>query len=102
VAFIGDNFPGDKIDADLNSYFAMKERIECFNIIDNIFETATGGSDYIQSRPYKSLTGKFYGNIYACDLSDVNMPEMKLVRDFYMEGAPADKKWKLLKTTTNV
>ncbi len=96
MAFIGENFPGDQVDVRYYDYNVKKRA--CNKLIYPIFQNAPRGFDYIMYKPYQSKYGYEYGYIYACDLSDVEMPEMKLVRDFYMENAPADKNWKPLRT----
>jgi len=98
VAFIGDNFPGTVISSFEND---MKTKIAmaCSDYITFIFKNgnSNSGFNYIRSDPYQSKNGDLYGEIRACDLNNVQIPEMILVRDYFMNLVPYAK-WDLLKT----
>ena len=95
VAFIGDNFPGTDLNATINDV-KTENVVACSNPITDIFKTANNGYNYITTEAYRSKSGDYYGEIHACRLADVQIPEMIFVRDNYM-GVPG-KKWDLLTT----
>ena len=88
VAFIGINYPGSMTATSLTTY----QKSACSQPIAPIFNT-TNGYNYITNVAYGGANN--YGNIFACRLENLLLPEMVYVRDFGM-GNPAGTTWILL------
>ena len=95
MAFIGYNFPGTGANAALNDYQTSPLSVACLAPNNAIFKNANN-NNYIRFDAYGSGNNKFYGYVFACQLADVLIPEMILVRDKYM-GYPG-KVWLPLTT----
>jgi hypothetical protein len=87
VAFIGCNFPGPITNNDLK----VIQKQACSLPITPIFKTLNI-YNYITNAAF-GLTYN-YGNVFACELVNVLLPEMKTARDSLMR-APNDV-WTLL------
>lgn len=84
VAFIGINLPNSAFDPSTDY-----QKGACKEPIKDIFKSALQRQKYILFEEYK------YGNIFACDLKDILLPEMIHARGEM--GWKADS-WKLLET----
>lgn len=91
MAFIGYNFPGTRATANLQTPISLA----CSSPIEDIFKNADN-TNYIKFDAYGSGNNKFYGYIFACELKNVLIPEMILVRDNYI--GTSRKEWLPLKT----
>ncbi len=85
VAFIGFNYPGIDNDAVANDIQTSQITRACSAPITDVFDAGTKKNYYISQQIFSSKSGKIYGNIIACNLNDVQLPEMILARDNYMK-----------------
>jgi hypothetical protein len=85
VAFIGFNYPGINKDAENNDKQTSETTRACSAPITDIFYAGNNNNYYIRQQIFSSSSGKMYGNIFACNLADVQLPEIILARDNYMK-----------------